>query len=820
VCALLVASAAAGQPEEQAAEAPAVVEAPVFVPVPLVAARSEDLREALRRTQEDLAKSLDEAAIDERLPKAREVLAKEAAATADLLAGSPNVDQLADQERAWANRQAELAIWRGTLAKRAADIESELSSLDSLRELWEKTLAEARRTQAPADVIGSITANLDSIASTRKLVKAFRSELLSLLNGVAQEELRASESLSAVSAKRATIRAHIFEPDGEPLWEALARVDSETSMPGRVSAGIVADTRELAAFRITRRPSLLPLAIAFGVALLAALFVRARLRDGKSSEEVVGSAMVFERPYSIAAIATFLVGVVAFPFAPSFALDIAGTALVIPILRVVRPLVHDAFRPLLYIVAAFYLMDRVRDLVDGDLLLERMLFLLQTIAGAAVMLWLLRPSRLRYLPADGARPPAVLAPVLRFSAALLGGSALANVLGYTALSRILGEGVLSTAYLTVLFYAAFRISMTVLLVAFSSARVQRLNLIQAHGPLLLRVLRGGFAVGLGGSWVFAVLENFTARRQILAAASAVLGAELTFGTFSISLGGVIGFAVTALAAVVLSRSLRVLLDGDLLPRLSMNPGIANAVSTSAYYVVLIGGLFLALGALGIDLSRFTILAGALGVGIGFGLQNVVNNFVSGLILLFERPVEVGDTIEVGGLLGDVKKIGTRASTVRTFQGAEVIVPNGNLISNEVINWTLSDLHRRIELPVGVAYGNRPADVIGVLERVFENDPRILREPAPVVLFRGFGDSSLDFEVRFWARDAASYLQVTSDVACTIYDVLKEAGIVIPFPQRDLHVKSILSAPSASANPSDPPEGQPPSRVLKNLWLSW
>jgi small-conductance mechanosensitive channel len=301
------------------------------------------------------------------------------------------------------------------------------------------------------------------------------------------------------------------------------------------------------------------------------------------------------------------------------------------------------------------------------------------------------------------------------------------------------------------------------------------------------------ALGLGFFWAENVLDAFAIKEQVVGAIVALLTTPLTVGTVSLSLGDILVFGLTIAAAVLLSRLIRILLNEDVLPRLSLRRGVANAISTSVRYFILLVGFFFALGAAGVDLSRFALLAGAFGVGIGFGLQNVVNNFVSGLILLFERPIQVGDTIEVGGLLGDVTQIGIRASMVRTVQGAEVIVPNGNLVSKEVINWTLSDRHRRVELPVGVAYGNRPARVIEVLEAVVASEPRVLRLPPPLVLFRGFGDSSLDFEVRLWAADYMSYLQLRSDIASAIYDALDEEGIEIPFPQRDLHLKSVDAA---------------------------
>jgi len=231
----------------------------------------------------------------------------------------------------------------------------------------------------------------------------------------------------------------------------------------------------------------------------------------------------------------------------------------------------------------------------------------------------------------------------------------------------------------------------------------------------------------------------------------------------------------------------VLLEEDVLPRTNLERGIPHAISNTAAYAVSSIGFVLALGAAGIDLSRVTVLAGAFGVGIGFGLQNIVNNFISGLILLYERPIQIGDTVEVGTLTGEVKRIGIRSSTLRTFQGAEVIVPNASLIAEKVVNWTLSDRQRRIELPLGVAYGTDPQRVLEILLGVANASPEILKDPPPLALFRGFGDSALNFELRVWTGLAA-YLEVHSRIAIAVNTALREAAIEIPFPQRDLHIK--------------------------------
>ena len=205
-----------------------------------------------------------------------------------------------------------------------------------------------------------------------------------------------------------------------------------------------------------------------------------------------------------------------------------------------------------------------------------------------------------------------------------------------------------------------------------------------------------------------------------------------------------------------------------------------------------------------DLSKFNLMAGALGLGIGFGLQNVISNFVSGLILVFERPILVGDTVEVNNLLGTVNRIGVRSSNISTFDGAEVVVPNSNLISNDLINWTLSSNLKRIEILIGVAYGTNPNEVLKILKEVVHEEENILKQPDPQILFSDFGDSSLNFRVRFWVPFEHG-LQAKSDVSIAIYNAFEVKGIEIPFPQRDIHIKSVPpdSVEDKKINPEGP-----------------
>jgi small-conductance mechanosensitive channel len=192
-------------------------------------------------------------------------------------------------------------------------------------------------------------------------------------------------------------------------------------------------------------------------------------------------------------------------------------------------------------------------------------------------------------------------------------------------------------------------------------------------------------------------------------------------------------------------------------------------------------------ALGFDLTRITILAGALGVGVGIGLQNVVANFVAGLTLLLERRIHVGDAIETGDLQGEVREIGFRSSTIRTWVGAEVIVPNGRLTSERVTNWTLTDRKRRVDLKLGVAYASDPARALSALCEAAKTYPKALAEPAALALCTGFRDSALNFELRVWTANSEDSDVVLSELAVAVHAALAAAKIEIAFPQRDIHI---------------------------------
>jgi len=270
------------------------------------------------------------------------------------------------------------------------------------------------------------------------------------------------------------------------------------------------------------------------------------------------------------------------------------------------------------------------------------------------------------------------------------------------------------------------------------------------------------------------------------------------GSFTFSLVDVlIGFFLF-MTIIFLTRIIQKGLERHILPNLTTDKGVRDALKTGVGYIGAIVATLVAVAALGLDLTNLALIAGALSVGLGFGLQNVVSNFVAGLILLAERPIKPGDWVVVGGHEGKVKKVNVRSTEVETFQRASVIIPNADLISSPVVNWTHKNILGRVEVVVGVAYGTDPNQIKTLLLDCAKVHPNVVTYPEPSVLFTGFGDSSLNFELRAYLTDVEQRLQTGSELRFAIHDALKEQGIEIPFPQRVVH----LATPSSLALPTD------------------
>jgi len=292
-------------------------------------------------------------------------------------------------------------------------------------------------------------------------------------------------------------------------------------------------------------------------------------------------------------------------------------------------------------------------------------------------------------------------------------------------------------------------------------------------------------------WILIVARNFYHLRIYSASVNNFVTMERTIGDYQYSITGLFVFVFVLFCSLLLSR---------LVSYFSAEHEPVNATGTTAKrfsfgswllvirIVIITAGLLLACAAAGIPLDKFTIIIGALSVGAGLGLQGLVNNLVSGLIISFEKPLNVGDIIEINGGFATVKSIGFRSSVARSADGANLVIPNGELLSRQVTNWTLNNHFRRCHLVVGVSYDTEIEHAKILLLEILKADERILNYPPPDVFFQAFGDSAIEIELIYWIRDLKEFLAVKSDLISKIFSVFKKENITIPFPQQDLHIK--------------------------------
>ena len=281
-------------------------------------------------------------------------------------------------------------------------------------------------------------------------------------------------------------------------------------------------------------------------------------------------------------------------------------------------------------------------------------------------------------------------------------------------------------------------------------------------------------------------------KQIFEAARDFLSIPIVAsGDSTLTLWSIIYLLILVILLFFVSGRIRSLLSQRILVRSKLDPGVRDSVGSIVRYLILVIGFFIILQTAGIDLTALSIVAGAVGIGIGFGLQTIASNFISGLIILFERPIKTGDRIEVGNIEGDVIEIGPRATTVVTNDNIAVIVPNSRFIGENVVNWSYTDQRVRFKIGVSVAYGSDPRMVEKLLLEVADENPDVLDNPAPGVRFLEFGDNGLLFELRAWSSSLLHRKgKLQSDLNFAIHRKFTEHGIEFPFPQRDIHLRSL------------------------------
>ncbi len=798
-----------GPPTASPTAAPTVGPAPVSIPIDEIAPRATEVARLLGSDAENLAPSNTIESILHALPAVSAELSMELEGTRDLLSEQPSLETLQTLAQLWQQRQIQLNHWLEPLSERATGLQGALERLNGQQETWTRTRDAQRAAQAPDAILEQIDATLAAIATAQPLTRAWRDAALEVQGKVAQEVVRCETARAEIAQLQQGTVGGVFARNGQRIWSLNWWAQAHGAVRARWSQILDSYSADLWAY--VRDPSKhMPIHLGlFTVALVALLAARRQVELWTATGENVSRVTaVFNHPVAAALLVALMAATVIPAPTPYTVKQLFDALAMVPIIVLARPVVDRAFAPVLYVVGILIALDTVRHAFGGiPPLVDQAVVLLESLAGIALLVWLLARGgwhRKRGKTAGLGRPL-----LRRFLIVLvlcvLAIGLLASILGYLRLARLTTPAVLIGAAEALWLYAVVEVATAVVAYALRVWPLRYTYLVQHHRRLLeSRLHRTLIGLAVVGWWV-RYLNYLGLWEPTLATGQAVLDTQIALGSFNTSVGDVLAFVVTLVVAYLVSSLIRFVLAEEVYPRAGIATGPSYAASSVFHYAIMTLAFLLALGLLGVTLTQVTVLAGALGVGIGFGLQGVVNNFVSGLILLFERPINVGDAVQVGDLQGWVRRIGIRASVVRTFQGAEIIVPNAQLTTQQVTNWTLSDQQRRIDLPVGLSYGVAPAKAIELLEGVATAHPRVLRDPSPRCLFMGYGDSSINFELRAWT-DYAIWIQVQSDLTVAVYEAVYAAGMTFPFPQREVRLLGERTTVSrVPAGPEESPE---------------
>lgn len=698
--------------------------------------------------------------------------------------------KLEDIRNNWIRHKTVFDDWQNTLMIRSQDLEKERQELLYKKAVWNKTLEAAGQEDAPPALMQRIRAVIKEIDSAEDEFRQGLGNVLTVQSRISETVIVINDTIDQIDAVLEQQRQRLYFVDVQPLWKALLE-------PGQKTVTIEQTLEVWRGYRDTfikfanveLEQIIVHFLIFLALAMILLVFKKKSRRWEITNAELKSAIHILSYPVSTALLISLFFTDQIYPQAPLFISDLSGLLLLIPLLRILPRILYPNMRLPLYGLSVLYIMQKLYDLALHLTLLRRLLLLTITLIALAGLMWMVRPHA-PIVKLRGNRWWRAMIMASRISIVILAISAISNIIGNTTLAELLTGGFFIGAFVGVVLFTMVLVLESFLALLLQTRQARSLKMVQNYPDIIKnRALKIIHLTALV-IWLAITANAFDVFDSVIRWLSEVMGKPRTLGTLTLTLGDIPVFIITVWVSIQLSRFIRFILQEDVWTRVKLPGGVSGSLSLLIHYTILFIGFLFALSAAGIEWSRFALLAGALGVGIGFGLQEVVNNFISGLILIFERPIKIGDTIEYASVRGNVIRIGIRSSTVRTFDGAEVIIPNGHLISNELTNWTLSDQQRRVEVLVGVAYGSNPNQVLEILLKTAREHPEVLDNPEPLALFTGFGNSSLNFALRIWTNDYQNWVILSSQITLQIHNALYAAGIEIPFPQRDLHIRSI------------------------------
>jgi potassium efflux system protein len=686
----------------------------------------------------------------------------------------------------WNNYKLNLKSYQSVLSARLADVNKTNKELTDEIKKWELTKQSLSERKDSEEIYSSLDNVIVTLHEIMDISLVRLDSIFIIQKGLTNLILTVDEVISEINRMELQLQKDYFVFDSPSLWN-YNKIDSLSNDTTKLSTSIQSGMHEnfapLSEF-LSQNVKTVIFQIIFLLMILTLLLLEKRKWRKESHEltnEVEKEAKIILR-HPIAS--TLVVGLIISLFfyhsiIPVFSeihflIILASTTFLLPRLTTKR---FNIFLLLLFVV---YIIQSLTLYLNPQSFLVRILLLFDTVVLFVAMIYGQIEMRLKPKQFLGIKKLfKLVVPVYMLFMII---AVFANLLGMVSLSRFLIKGVLSSTALGLVVFLSVKVITSIFLLFFklrSSSNTQALSTITIVAQKRIKPILLFFGLLV---WLIFSLMGFEIYEYLVEYVKEMLLINWPIGKMTISLGGILSFSGIFLVTILLARLGAAIFEDEwminILPR-----GIAPAISLLLRITLITVGLYIGLSAAGLDLSRLGFIVGALGVGIGFGLQNVVLNFIAGLILAFERPINLGDAIEVDQEFGVVTNIGIRSSNIKTYSGSEAIIPNGDLISKKVINWTLSNRDRRTKVLMKTSASADPKMVIELFNSIAAKHPLVFKDRKPITLFHGYNeDGNLDFVLHYWTSFSDTLI-TDNDIALEIFSSLKENGIQAPVPMR-------------------------------------
>lgn len=604
-----------------------------------------------------------------------------------------------------------------------------------------------------------------------------------LQNRIAKAYINVSDISDDVSYRISNYKKIIWEKEESPLWQANSS-EYRFSFFQSVSNTITRSFRVLQFYyKLTWGQRLLNIAIALGFFLW--IFFNRRLIITKGNQELLTPLhFTAKRSWLPALLVFFTIAPFLYQAPPAFYVELLWFCMLIVATVMSWKDWSDKFRKYWIAILALFLCFGLSNVLVQSSLGERWVILTLNLIAIA-----LGYAILKLQPFDKVIYPRYMREVLWLFILTNLLAIIFNAYGRFTLAKFLSNSSIIGVSLAVSLHILLELILEALYLQLEAHKSWKVTS-YLHFNEIKDKFRNFLLLGAMLFWFFAIMWSLNVFDTIVETVKEWFSMPLELGNIQFTISNILTFVIIIWISTFLARLLTYFFGTTDQQFASTQKNKLGSWVLLLRMGIIGGGFLLAIGAAGIPTDKLTIIVGALGVGIGFGMQNIVNNLVSGLILAFEKPMQIGDVIELGTRIGTVKEIGIRSSKISTFEGSDIIVPNGEFISQQLVNWTHNNSYRRIELLIGVAYGTDLVKATEGIKQVLEANNDVMLHPPISILVHDFADSAVTFRILFWTNNYDRWTILKSEILKAVYQKFDELGVNIPFPQRDLHIKSL------------------------------